>query len=379
MTKTFWNLWSSYIFFYFGRVNLSIVIPVLLATYEDLTLYNVGLVSTGFMAAYALGQFLHGQISEKFNPFTYLCLGLLGSALMNMLLGFTAGFFWALLVLEIMDGGAQSMGWSSTVRANAYTSKDPEKTSTILGTCYQAGNSLTWIVSGFMVGQFGWEWGFWFAAIMMGTRAVVLYFTRPEFEFKPKALKDRVKLTVTFPILLSGISLCLLNMVRFGVITWIPTYLFREHVMPIEQVGFKLFFVPLAGIVGTLLYNRIKLPKDITTLIYLTVLGIVFLLLPDTMGTYMLALLILSGFFVYGPHVFIVTTVPSRFHKESIVAAATGFINGWGYIGSASIGMLVPFILSVTGNWNAVFWFWSMISFAIAVMAGIVYARGKNR
>ncbi|UCD22321.1 MAG: MFS transporter, partial [Chloroflexota bacterium] len=67
--RVFWNLWSTYASYYFGRVNYSLIIPVLLATYQDLTLYNVGMVASGFMTAYLVGQFLHGQLSERFNPF----------------------------------------------------------------------------------------------------------------------------------------------------------------------------------------------------------------------------------------------------------------------------------------------------------------------
>lgn len=375
MTRVFWNIWSSYAAFYFGKVNLSIVVPVLLATYGDLSLYSIGFVTTGFMVSYALGQFLHGQISERFNPFTYVVVGLLGSAVMNMFLGFTAGFFWMLLICEIIDGGFQSMGWSSIVRANAYTSKNPEKSSTILGTAYQAGNSIAWVVSGFMIGQFGWEWGFWTASIVMVVRAISLYVTKPKFEFKARKLGERVKLTVSFPIFLSAISLCLLNMVRFGVISWIPTYLYREHAMPIEKVGLNIFLIPIAGIIGTLLYTKIKLPKDISTIAYLALLGGTFLLFPNTIGIWMISLLVLSGLFLYGPHVFLVTTMPSRFHKESVVASATGFIDGWGYIGSAAIGILVPFILDITGNWNTVFYFWSALSFLIAGIVMMVYLR----
>ena len=87
---TFWNLWSSYAIYYFGKVNLSIVVPALLVTHKDLTMYSVGLVSSGFFFAYAIGQFLHGQISERFNPFVYISIGLIGSALMNLFLGFSA-------------------------------------------------------------------------------------------------------------------------------------------------------------------------------------------------------------------------------------------------------------------------------------------------
>ena len=276
-SKIFWQLWSSYAIYYFGKVNLSLVIPVLLATYKDLSMYNVGMVASGFLAAYAIGQFLHGQISERFNPFTYVAIGLIGSAVLNAVLGFSAGFFWVLLIGEIVDGGFQSMGWSSTVRANAETSKDIEKTSTILGTAYQAGNSIAWIVCAFAIGSFGWQYGFWVASIVMFIRGITLYLSfRHRAKPKPRKVTERVKLTFSFPILLSGVSLCLLNMVRYGVIIWIPTYLYQTHNMPIEKVGLNIFLIPIAGIVGTLLYNRLRWHKDITTVIYLTFLGVAF-------------------------------------------------------------------------------------------------------
>lgn len=375
MNKTFWNIWSSYAAFYFGKVNLSLIIPVLLATYNDFSLYSLGIITTAAMIAYAIGQFLHGQISERFNPFIYIVIGLAGSAVMNLFMGFAGGFFWLLLIGEIVDSGFSSMGWSSIVRANAYTSDDPEDTSTILGTAYQAGNSIAWVVIGFAIAWFGWRWGYWMAGIVMMARAITLYYTRPEFKFKPKALSKRIKLTISFPIFLSAISLCLLNMVRFGVISWIPTYLFRERGMLIQNVGVNIFLIPLAGIVGTLLYNKIKLSKDLSSFIYIALLGVVFMLFPNTTGVWMITLLILSGLFLYGPHVFLVTTMPSRLQKDGAVASAAGFIDGWGYIGSAIIGMLVPFIINVTGNWNTVFYLWSGLSFLIACIVLSVYVK----
>ena len=123
----FWNLWLSYATYYFGKVNLSIVIPALLATYNNLNVYHVGLVSTGFLIAYAAGQFLHGQISERFNPFIYISIGLICSAVANLILGFWGGFFIILLLGEILDGFFQSMGWSSCVRANAIIHDDKKR------------------------------------------------------------------------------------------------------------------------------------------------------------------------------------------------------------------------------------------------------------
>ena len=376
-TKVFWNIWSSYAIYYFGKVNLSLVIPILLATYGDLSLYNVGMVSSGFMIAYAVGQFLHGQISERFNPFTYVAIGLVGSAVMNTILGFSAGFFWVLLVGEIVDGGFQSMGWSSIVRANAEMSKDPEKSSTILGTAYQAGNSLAWIVCAFAIGRFGWQYGFWVASMVMVIRGITLYISRRQVKITARKALERAKLTLNFPVVMSGLSLCLLNMVRYGVITWIPTYLYQTQDMPIEKVGINIFLIPIAGIIGTVLYNTIRLHKDITTTIYLMLLGVAFIVFPGTTGGVMVGILIASGFLLYGPHVFLVTTMPSRFLQEKIVAATTGFIDGMGYVGSALIGVIVPFIIDLTGGWQAVFYFWSALSLTIVMLVLFVYIRSR--
>jgi len=142
---TFWNIWSSYAIYYFGKVNLSIVIPALLATHENLTLYNVGLVSSGFFFAYAIGQFLHGQISERYNPFVYIALGLIGSSIMNVILGFSAGFFIILLVGEILDGMFQSMGWSSCVRANALMQNPKDRERSFYNPF--SGRDIGWYVS----------------------------------------------------------------------------------------------------------------------------------------------------------------------------------------------------------------------------------------
>ena len=376
----FWNLWSSYASFYFGKVNLSIVIPVLLATYPNLSLYNVGIVSTGFMLAYALGQFIHGQVSERYNPFVYICIGLFGSAIMGIFLGFMGSFFWILLIGEIIDGGFQSMGWSSTVRANALTSSNIEKSSVYLGTSYQVGNSIAWIVCGFMIGRFGWEWGFWTGTIVMTIRAISLYLTKPKLEVTNKSIKEQVRLTLSFPIIMSAISYFFLNMIRYGVITWIPTFLYRQHSMPIEKVGVTIFLIPLAGILGTLLYNRTKISREVLTIIYMLGLTITLFLMPSTIGIQTIGLIVLSGFFLYGSHVFLVSTMPSRFINQKIVASATGFIDGCGYIGSALIGILVPFLLDKTGNnWNTVFYFWASISIVIIGIVIGMYIKSKHK
>lgn len=382
INKTFWNIWTSYATYYFGKVNLSIVVPALLATYQNLNLYSVGLVSSGFFFAYALGQFLHGQISERHDPFVYISIGLIGSAIMNLILGFSAGFFIMLFLGEVLDGFFQSMGWSSCVRANALTQKteDRERSTTILGTSYQVGNSIAWLISSFAVGTWGWQAGFWVASGFLFARGILLLMTKPKLQIQPpQKVKTQLRNTLSFPIILSGMSLCLLNMVRFGVITWIPLYLFQMQKLTVEQmgkVGLKVFLIPIAGVLGTLIYNRLKINRDILTIICLIMLAVSFLVLPFTKDLLATVILLIGSFFLYGPHVFLVTTFPTRFADKQVVAASTGFIDGMGYVGTVSIGIIVPFLVTSSGgNWTNVFMFWSMLSIMVAIFVAIVYFR----
>ncbi len=376
----FWHLWISYATYYFGRVNLSIVIPILLATY-GLSKYDLGLVSSGFFFAYAAGQFIHGQLSERFNPFVYISIGLIGAAVLNLFLGFSAGFFWMLFIGEIIAGLFESMGWSSTVRAASLVSENRERATCILGTSYQVGNSIAWLISSFAVGWFGWQWGFWVASIFMFFKGIMLLAVAPKVKVKKQKIKHQVKHTLSFPIVISGISLGLLNMIRYGVIVWIPTFLYEVQKASITSVGLKIFLIPIAGVLGTLLYNKVKINRDILTMIYLCFLGLIFAVFFNLTGMYSVIALLLSGFFIYGPHVFLVSTFPARFLSKKIVAASAGFIDGIGYIGVVLIGVIVPFLLN--WGWQTVFLFWSVLCFIMILMVLVLYiymkTSGKKR
>ena len=352
-------------------------------TFKDLNLYNFGLVSLGFMFAYAIGQFLHGQISERFNPYVYITMGLLLSGIANLFMGFVGSFFVMLLILETFDGFFQSMGWSSVVRANALiqkNDKERDRSSTILGCSYQIGTAVTSLVSAFVVAWWGWQAGFWVASIMLIGRGVTLYLTKPKVDHKPKqTVKKQVKGTITFPIVMSGLSLMVLNMVRYGVMTWLFAYYILEGSHTIAEFGEVsitsfFVFIPLAGVCGTLIYNKLPWKKDITSIIFLSLMGVCWYIFPFADSFVGSLLVLTSSAFLYGPHVFLVCTIPTRFKEKGIVASSTGFIDGMGYIGTTIIMMVVPYLVIETqGRWNNVFIMWSLISFAAAALVAITY------
>jgi len=373
--KNFVNLWTSYATYYFGKVNLSLIIPLLIVSY-GLSKHQLGAVASAFLFAYAIGQFVHGFISEKFNPFTYMGLGLILSAVMNTLLGFSGGLFFILFFGEMMDGFFQSMGWSSCVRAtSALHIKEKEKATTILGTSYQIGNSVAWLVTGFIIHYFGWQWGFWFAAIIMFLRGLTLQISKPDIPKTERNTFQQVKSTLTMPVIVAGTALALLNFVRYGIIVWVPLYLFEVHGLGIAKVGLKIFLIPIAGCLGTLVYNKFDKDRERLTIAYMVGLTIVIGLFPFTVGLLSSILIVASGFFLYGPHVFFVTTVPGRYIEQRITASSTGTIDGMGYIGAMLTGIIVPFILKT--GWNEVFYVWAFCCIIIAFLSRYVMERTK--
>ena len=97
-----WTLWLVYGAFYFCRTNISAAVPGLKASVADGGLGfsgdEVGWILAALKITYGLGQLLNGQLSERFSPRIMLAIGMFGSAALNVLFGFSTGFYFLLFV-----------------------------------------------------------------------------------------------------------------------------------------------------------------------------------------------------------------------------------------------------------------------------------------
>jgi len=175
------------------------------------------------------------------------------------------------------------------------------------------------------------------------------------------------------------LSLMVVNMVRYGVMTWMFAYYIFEGGYAIAEFGDVaiksfLIFIPIAGVAGTLIYNKLPWKKDITSIIFLSLMGVTWFLFPFADSFIGSLLVLASSAFLYGPHVFLVCTIPTRFKEKGVVASSTGFIDGMGYVGTTIIMLVVPYLVIETqGSWSNVFLLWSLISFAAAALVAITY------
>ena len=77
-------LWITYASFYLGRINFSVALPRIMDD-SGWTRADVGAIGTAFFWAYAIGQFINGQLGDRFGARLLITVGLTVSALMNLL------------------------------------------------------------------------------------------------------------------------------------------------------------------------------------------------------------------------------------------------------------------------------------------------------
>ena len=143
-----WTLWLTYGAFYFCRTNISAALPGLEAGLE-LSKTQIGFILGALKIAYGLGQFVNGQLAEKISPRKLLAVGMLGSAVLNVVFGFGAALYFLIFVWAC-NGYAQSLGWTPCMRvaANWIPFSRRGRAIGLIGTGYQVTAALTFVIAG---------------------------------------------------------------------------------------------------------------------------------------------------------------------------------------------------------------------------------------
>ena len=274
--------WITYGAFYLCRVNFSVAIPDMMKEY-GWSRSALGMVGTGLFWAYAVGQFTHGQISERFSSKHYLFVMMLLSALMNLLMIPAAGLGIAALgVVWALNGFFQAGGWPNCVKTLSqwFPPKARGKRMGLYGACYQFGNVMAWLLAGWAISHGGWRGAFTYAPIIFAAIAFIpllfaknrpedvnlppieIYEQHGEFagmsveeiktKIKPKKEKEEhagfkftLKQTVGNPrIWAVSWSFFFVDVIRYGFLLWAPTYLFEVQKAGIEKAVYTAMAVP---------------------------------------------------------------------------------------------------------------------------------------
>lgn len=151
-------------------------------------------------------------------------------------------------------------------------------------------------------------------------------------------------------------------LVRYGVLSWAPTYLSEAKNMNVTETSWAYFMYEWAGIPGTILCGWIsdrvfkghRAPAGILYMALVTVAVLVYWLNPPGYPVVDMAALSMIGFLIYGPVMLIGLHALEMVPKKAAGTAA-GFTGLFGYIGGAvAASALLDFLVDVS-SWNGGF------------------------
>ena len=251
------GLCATYGLFYFGRVNISVVLP-LLAVELNVGRAEVGVLGTAFFWTYALGNFLWGEIASHSRPFYVISFGLLASALVNLAFGFQATLG-AMLVLWGMNGLVQAGGWSPMARilAERLEPAHIKRVSTVLPFSYVIGTVVTWVLIGAVATNVNWRAAFWLPGVVLLLATAGWWKAGID---APKTKSKGLRLSVivgeargvSFALLVAALA----GFVRNGSIIWLPTYILDTGLIPDSLVGAVAALTQVIALAGIFLARR---------------------------------------------------------------------------------------------------------------------------
>lgn len=389
--------WIAYAGFYFTRQAFSVAKlgiledPVL---HVHLTKSVLADLDAAYLTAYAVGQFVWGQVSDRFGPRVVVLGGLAISAIATMFMGLLPAVVF-LLPLMVVQGLAQSTGWSGTLTNMAQFFSIGER-GRVLG-LWSTNYAFGGLVAAPVVGWFAYHvFGSWRAAFFSGAGIVAVVFVlflvfqrnRPEDVGLPpieeyRAAQDakegvelddsdaveaiaepsstwREALAVVLkdPMVRTlGAAYFLLKPARYAILLWGPVIVAeRLH----DSDKFTAVAVPVAfgvaGIAAPILLGRVsdkvfkarRIPASVISLGLLVASLALFAPLTATGNVWVMVVVLgMIGLTVYGADAMISCTAAVDFGTSRHAGTVTGIINGCGSVG-AIVGGLLPGYLSTS-------------------------------
>lgn len=394
-TQVFLGIFVGYAAYYLIRNNVPLVAAILETEY-GFSAFGLGVITNAALLSYGFSKFLTAIVSDRSNARWFLPIGLVLSAIANIVLAFSSllGVTVALFaVIMIFNGLFQGMGWPASGRVVVHWFSTNERGSkmAIWNLAHNVGGALAGILAAASISVFGqWQAAFWVPALVCMVLAVVAYLLirdNPPSQGLPPIAEyrnnpDKVESTeeeseesawvrVRKHVLTNRtmINLALANVfvytLRYGVLVWAPIYLVQVRGAGLGEgiAGFSVF--ELAGIPGTLLCGWVsdrvfkgrRSPAGVVFLVGVA-LAILLYWLPAEDEPLWLAYtaLVLIGGLIYGP-VMLIGLQALDLSPQHVAGTAAGFTGLFGYaLGATLASSGVGFIVQRFG-WDQAFVF----------------------
>jgi phosphoglycerate transporter family protein len=394
-TRIMYSLIFGYATFYLVRLNFSMAIPAICEEF-GYTKTKLGVVVSLFSVIYGGGKFINGYLSDRSNARYFMTIGLVGSAIVNIFMGFGSSIFYFSIFWAI-NAWFQSMAWPPCGRllTHWFAPKELGTKWGLWNSSHQIGGAAIFILAGILIVNFGWRTAFFvpagFALLVsfvlfnrlrdtpssLGLPSVEVYKGIAERDDDEDYLTDK---ELIYRVLSNKLLwyVCIGNMflyiVRIGVFTWAPTFLKELKGSSILTSGWQTAGFEIGGLFGGLcagwlsdkVFHGRRGPVSVIYMIALVLALLYFWKVPHGHVALNALSMVAVGFMVYGPQV-LVGVAAADFSSKKAVGMATGLTGVFGYIGGAISGIGVGYIAD---NWG---WDGGFMFFILCAMLGAVF------
>ena len=282
--RTFWGVTVAYSLYYVCRMSLSVVKQPLIDE-GVLTAGQLGVIGSALLFVYAVGKFMNGFIADYCNIRRFMFTGLAISAGINLLMGIL-GIVDSMVALPLsvifilftllwgVNGWMQSMGSPPGVISLSRWFPQSKRGTfySIFSASPYLGEFISFILTGLIVGAFGWQWGFVVAAAAGGAGAVLILLTvsdTPESQGLPSIQQlsgEQVKTVDKMPtrelqkmifkhpgIWIIALSSAFIYITKYAVAGWGVLFLQKARGFELAEASQVIAFSAVFGILGTVL------------------------------------------------------------------------------------------------------------------------------
>ncbi len=398
-----------YLFYYTGRLAIGHAMPLM---EQDLgySKQQLGWLTAVALGAYGVGQAINGNLGDWLGGRRMVTLGALGSMALCWAFSFMDTAFW-LVVFWGANGFVQSMGWAPGGRLISLWWPRERRGLAFGLYMLSAGMAtvLVWCTSDLVLGLFDasdpsrWRWLFRLPLLALGAAGILFYILvrdRPEdVGFAPlddetasssvespdpspahSTWHERYRAVLGNPaFLLAALVIVFQSFARYGLLTWSAVY-YNDAGISINDALKLTLSLPigmgLGAVAGGYFSDRWFVSRrSAVVALFLGISAGCFLVMranpviasgDQRLG---IALLFLTGFFVYGAQGPLWAICPDLVGREHS-GTAVGIMDALAYGGAAAQGPLLGYIVSrQDAGYSALFLTLAMVTAAGAILA----------
>lgn len=328
---------------------------------------------TGSFITYGLGQVISGILGDKFKARKLIIFGLVGTSLVNLSMAILQSITW-MTAIWCFNGFFQALMWPPLVKIMA-NNMDADEYSKAVKNVSAASSIATiaiYLIVPAAIAISGWRLAFIFAAVSGMIIALIwAKQTTGINEGLPKAKESAQNVSmknsgIVFLLIPILIAIALQGILRDGITTWMPTYIFEVFDLGISMSIMSAAVLPIFSIlsvnVATALDKKIGNPVKTAGVLF----GIGFVCCALMIPLYEKSVIVCSLLMalitgcMHGVNLMLISRLPVYFSKFGKVSTISGILNAATYVGAATstYGFAV---LSENWGWGITIAIWAVV------------------